>query len=189
MRFCCALLVEDEDAIGGEVGFVDGDPTGVEEVTDRGRQGHLGEGNRLIVGGTGKVEEGGGLIVVEDELSAVVDEDEALTERMERGVVEREEPFELLGPVAEGDTAEVAAEDPRAEPAEGDGDGGDDEDLRRAAAWVSEIVSRVTPTATIAVTPPASSTMGTIARTEGPSVPTYSSVSARPVRAVSILPM
>ncbi|WP_258403250.1 hypothetical protein, partial [Burkholderia multivorans] len=104
------LLVEDEDAIGGEMGFLDGDPTGVEEGTDRGREGHLGEGNRLIVGGTGKVEEGGGLIVVEDELSAVVDEDEALTKRMERGVVEREEPFELLGPVAEGDTAEVAAE-------------------------------------------------------------------------------
>ena len=123
------LLADDEDSVGGEMGLVDGDPTGFDKGTDRGWEGHLGEGNRLPLIGSGQVEEACRLIVVEDELPRIVDEDEPLAQGVEGGVVEREEALELLGTVAEGDPAQVAGEDPRPEPAEGDRDGRDDDDL------------------------------------------------------------
>ena len=59
----------------------------------------------------------------------------------------------------------------------------------RDAAWATDRDSRVTPTATIAVTSPFASVIGTIARTEAPSVPTYSSVWLCPVSASSMLPI
>ena len=58
----------------------------------------------------------------------------------------------------------------------------------REAACATDSVSRVTPTATIATIVDPSKT-GTIARTEGPSVPVYCSTWLVPVSAVSMLPM
>ena len=54
-----------------------------------------------------------------------------------------------------------------------------------SATWVFETV---TPAATSAMTSPASSSTGTTARTDGPSVPVYVSVNASPVSARSMLP-
>src|SRR5690349_2137075 len=53
------------------------------------------------------------------------------------------------------------------------------------ATWVFDTV---TPAATSAITSPASSSTGTTARTDGPSVPVYVSVKASPARARSMLP-
>lgn len=182
------FLTDDEDTVLGEVDFVDGDPTGRQKVADRFWQGHLGEGDRRRFLHLGQAEQGRGLVVVEDEPTGIVGEDEALAQGMQGRIVEREQTAQFLRTIAEGDSAQVAGEQPGAESAEGERGEADEDDLRQEAACATDRVSSVTPTATIAVTSPSASLIGTIARTDGPSVPTYSSVWVCPARAFAVLP-
>src|SRR5699024_8146117 len=130
-RLTRLLLADDEHSFLGEMDFVDGDPTGRQEVTHGFGQGHLGEGDGIRLIGLGQAEQGRGLVVVEDEAPGAVDEDEALAQRVQSRIVEREQPLELLGPVAERDPAQIAGQQPGPQAAEGDGGDCDDDDLRQ----------------------------------------------------------
>jgi hypothetical protein len=130
-RLARRLLADDEDSVLGQVDFVDGDSTARQQVAHGFRQGHLGEGDGGGLIRLGQAEQSGGLVVVEDEATGVIGEDEPLTQRMQGRIVEREEPPELLGAVAERHFAQIAAEQPRAESAESDRGERDDDDLRQ----------------------------------------------------------
>src|SRR5699024_5380325 len=95
-RLTRLLLTDDEHSVLGQVDLVDGDPAGRQQVTHGFGQGHLGEGDGIGLIGLGQAEQGRGLVVVEDEATGAVDEDEALAQRMQGRIVEREQPLELL---------------------------------------------------------------------------------------------